>query len=311
MNIIFAGTPEFAAKSLWALLSSDHKVVAVYTQPDRPAGRGRQLHMSEVKTAALDAGIPCQQPTSLKDPQALDTLQQYQADLMVVVAYGLLLPASVLNSFPLGCINVHASLLPHWRGAAPIQRAIAAGDAQTGITLMQMDEGLDTGAMLSSRRIAITPDETGGTLHDKLADAGASLLLDTLPQIEQRTLAPIPQNHSNASYAHKLTKKEAQLDWEQPAQVLNQQIRAFNPWPVAYTQAGDTRIRIWGCAESAAPTTSPAGTIIGIDKSGITIATGSGTLTLTKLQLPGGKQLPCHALLNAPHEWLKLGFQLG
>lgn len=314
MKIIFAGTPAFAASCLESLLSNHHDVVAVYTQPDRPAGRGRKLQPSDVKRCALQASLPCEQPVSLKEPEALSTLQAYQADIMIVVAYGLLLPPDVLNSFKYGCINVHASMLPRWRGAAPIQRAIAAGDQTTGITIMQMDEGLDTGDMLSSEALAIDPEDTGSSLHDKLAALGAELLVKTLPSIANGTATPIKQDNSLACYAKKLTKQEAEIDWSLPAKTLLNLIRAFNSWPVAFTHINGDRIRVWSAVQSeqtAASADKQIGVVLSADKTGIHVKTGEGVLKLTELQWPGGKRLCTSELLNAKRDLLQPGTILG
>ncbi len=311
MNIIFAGTPHFAATHLATLLEKQFNVVAVYTQPDRPAGRGRSVQMSEVKQTALSANIPCYQPLSLKSEETVEQLRSHRADIMVVVAYGLILPESVLGSFTYGCINVHASLLPRWRGAAPIQRAIAAGDTETGITIMQMDAGLDTGDMLITRSTPISTETTGAHLHDTLADQGAKLLIEALTEMASGTLKAVPQDHSLATYADKLSKKEAEITWSKPAYDLHNLIRAFNSWPVAYTTIKNDRLRVWSSRIGKPETKNAPGEILSIDKSGIEIATGKGTLYLTELQLPGAKRLSCQALLNAHYAWLTPGFQLG
>lgn len=290
MRIIFAGTPDFAVPCLQALIDGPHDVIAVYSQPDRPAGRGRKLTPSPVKQCALDHGIAVYQPQSLKTAEAQTELAELKPDLMVVVAYGLILPATVLAIPTHGCINVHASLLPRWRGAAPIQRAILAGDAETGVTLMQMDAGLDTGPMLLERRTAITEEDTGGRLHDRLAALGAEVLhqgADLIAQGKQRLRA---QPANGITYAEKLSKAEARIDWQQPAAQVARQVRAFNPWPVAETQLSDKRIRLWLAHAEPGASGNP-GQILSADADALRVATGDGVLAITQLQWPGGKPL--------------------
>lgn len=302
LKIIFAGTPEFAATILEALLGSEHEVVAVYTQPDRPAGRGRKLTASSVKVLALEHKLPVVQPVSLRDEQAQQELAIWNADVMVVVAYGLMLPQVVLETPRLGCVNVHASLLPRWRGAAPIQRAILAGDSETGITIMQMDAGLDTGDMLHIAPCPISADDTAQTLHDKLAELGAEALLDTLDALTTGTCSPAAQDDSLTTYAEKLQKAEAQLDWHQPAALLTRQVRAFNPWPVAFTLLGNgdaKNLRIWMAEPVDLTASGEPGEVIAESRAGIDVTTGDGVLRLTKLQLPGGKPLSAEQFLNA------------
>jgi len=311
LRIIFAGTPEFAAASLAAVLDTEHEVVAVYTQPDRPAGRGRKLRPSPVKSLALEHGLPVYQPLSLKGNDEQQELAALNADLMIVVAYGLLLPQAVLDAPRLGCINVHASLLPRWRGAAPIHRALLAGDDTTGITIMQMDAGLDTGAMLSKAECPIEATDTSGTLHDRLAALGARTLTEALNPLAAGALTPEPQDDSLANYAHKLEKQEGQIDWQQPASEIARRIRGFNPWPVCFTALAGDNLRVWaGHADTTATEATP-GTIISADTSGVRVAAGNGSIYLTELQLPGGRPQAVRDLLNAHSARLAPGVQLG
>ncbi len=297
LNIVFAGTPEFAASALEALIHSPHRVVAVYTQPDRPAGRGRRLTPSAVKRLAQAHGLPVHQPVTLRDETVLRALRDHGADLMVVAAYGLILPPEALGATPLGAVNIHASLLPRWRGAAPIQRAILTGDRETGITLMQMDEGLDTGAILAQRAIPIGEHETAGELHDRLARLGAELLLEALPALAEGRLPPRPQDESQASYAAKLEKGEARLDWRLPAEALARRVRAFNPWPVAHTTLDGQPLRIWQARPL--PGTGEAGVILDAGREGITVGCGEGRLRLEEIQLPGKRRMAAADLANA------------
>lgn len=313
LRIVFAGTPEFAAESLKALLQQgEHEVVAVYTQPDRPAGRGRELKASPVKELALERRIPVYQPLSLKDPDAINELRALTPDLMIVAAYGLLLPQVVLDIPRLGCLNVHASLLPRWRGAAPIQRAILAGDRETGITIMQMDAGLDTGAMRYMERCPISPNDTGASLHDRLALLGGEALIAALDLLVAGELPSAPQTETDATYARKLSKEEARLDWNQPAAQLARAIHAYNPVPVAYTTLGDQVLRLWQGRALDDTTTAPPGMILSADRDGLRVAAGSGSvLLLDTLQLPGGKPLSVLQLLNARRDQLAPGQVLG
>ncbi len=309
LKVIFAGTPEFAASVLQAVLNSPHQVIACYTQPDRPAGRGRKLTPSPVKALALEQDIPVYQPLNFKQAEDVATLQALNADIMVVVAYGLILPQAVLDAPRLGCINVHASILPRWRGAAPIQRSIAAGDAESGVTIMQMDKGLDTGNMLLKVFTPIASDDTGGSLHDRLAELGAPALVETLALLADGGAHPEVQDPGLATYAHKLTKEEAKLDWNHSATELHNLIRAFNPWPVCHTTLDGETIRVWKAERQTGNAQTPPGTLLDVSKDGIVVATGDGLLRLIELQLPGGKCLPVAALLNSKADWLTPGKQ--
>jgi methionyl-tRNA formyltransferase len=301
LKIIFAGTPEFAATALEALLTTSHEVVAVYTQPDRPAGRGRKLQPSPVKRLALEQGIEVRQPEKLKDPTDQAELAALGADLMVVAAYGLLLPQAVLDAPRLGCINIHASLLPRWRGAAPIQRAILAGDEESGITIMQMEAGLDTGPMLHALKIPILLDDTGGSLHDRLAELGARALLESLNGIADGSLLPQPQDDGLATYAKKLGKQEALIDWTRTVAEIDRQIRAFNPWPVAQCKFQDNVMRIWQARplDSTTPDGAQPGQVLEAGKGGIDVATGAGVLRIIELQMPGKRAMSAADFLNA------------
>jgi methionyl-tRNA formyltransferase len=299
MRIIFAGTPDFAAETLKALLSTNHEICAVYTQPDRHSGRGRKLTASPVKQLALEHDIPVEQPLNFKEDEAKQILTNYQADLMIVVAYGLLLPPLVLDTPSLGCINIHASLLPRWRGAAPIQRAILAGDIETGVCIMQMEAGLDTGPVLSRASCPINIDDTAQTLHDRLAILGADTLLATLPNIVELQSKAQAQNDELTCYAPKLLKSEAEIDWQQSAEQLVRQIRAFNPWPVAQTNWQDRGFRIWSASLVNEKSSVAPGEIIIVNKDSIDIATGDGILRLEQIQLPGKRTMPVADFLNA------------
>jgi len=306
LKIIFAGTPEFSVPPLKALIDSPHDVVAVYTQPDRPAGRGRKLTPGPVKACALEYDIPVYQPEKLRQAEDQQPLIDLQADLMVVVAYGIILPKVILDAPRLGCFNIHASLLPRWRGAAPIQRSILAGDAETGITIMQMDVGLDTGDMLLKKTCPITDDDTGSSLHDRLSIMGAEALMEILPAIANGALQPEKQDDSLANYAEKLQKAEAIIDWAKSAREIKAQVNAFNAWPVAQTpidlkQDGTPQMmRIWQAqlTDRVVGNASP-GKVLHCDKQGIDVATGDGVLRLMKIQMPGKKPMDVPAFVNA------------
>jgi methionyl-tRNA formyltransferase len=301
LKIIFAGTPLFAATALEALLTTSHQLVAVYTQPDRPAGRGRKLQPSPVKQLALAHGIEVRQPQNLRDPEDQTALAMLEADLLVVVAYGLLLPQAVLDAPRLGCINIHASLLPRWRGAAPIQRAILAGDEESGVTIMQMEAGLDSGPMLHILKTPILLDDTGGSLHDRLAELGARALLESLDGIADGSLLAQAQDDAQVTYAKKLDKQEAMIDWTRTAAEIGRQVRAFNPWPVTQCDFQGQAMRIWQARpiEGEVTETVQPGLVLEAGKSGIDVATGSGILRISELQMPGKRAMSAADFLNA------------
>jgi len=310
MRIIFAGTPEFAAQHLQALLDAGRdEIVAVYTQPDRPAGRGQKLMPSPVKQLALQHGLPVYQPQTLRDPAAQAELAALQPELMVVVAYGLILPQAVLDTPRLGCINSHASLLPRWRGAAPIQRALQAGDAESGVTVMQMEAGLDTGPMLLKVSTAITAEDTGGSLHDRLATLGSRAVVEAVAKLAAGELRGEVQDDSLATYAHKLNKDEARLDWSRPAGELERLVRAFNPWPICHSTLNGEALKVH--AAQLGEGQGAPGSVLAADRSGLTVACGEGALRLTRLQLPGGKPLAFADLYNSRREQFAPGLVLG
>ncbi|MDN7140840.1 methionyl-tRNA formyltransferase [Pseudomonas sp. JQ170] len=309
MRIVFAGTPEFAAEHLKALIDSPYDVVAVYTQPDRPAGRGQKLMPSAVKQLAVDNGIPVLQPPTLRNAEAQAELAALKPDLMVVVAYGLILPQAVLDIPPLGCINSHASLLPRWRGAAPIQRAVEAGDSESGVTVMRMEAGLDTGPMLLKVTTPISATDTGGSLHDRLAEMGPPAVLQAVAGLAAGTLQGEVQDDSLATYAHKLNKDEARLDWSRPAVELERLIRAFNPWPICHSTLQGEAVKVLAATLSTGA--GQPGEILGASKDGLIVACGEQALCLTRLQLPGGKALNFSDLFNSRREKFATGTVLG
>ncbi|WP_319535814.1 methionyl-tRNA formyltransferase [uncultured Vibrio sp.] len=310
LRIVFAGTPDFAARHLAALLSSEHKVIAVYTQPDRPAGRGKKLTASPVKNIALEHDIPVYQPENFKSDQAKQALADLNADIMIVVAYGLLLPQTVLDTPKLGCINVHGSILPRWRGAAPIQRSIWAGDAETGVTIMQMDIGLDTGDMLKIATLPIEATDTSASMYEKLADLGPEALIDCLAAIAAGKAVPVKQDDELANYAKKLSKEEARINWSDDATHIERCVRAFNPWPMSHFEAAENSIKVWQSRVAEQTSDKPAGTIVQADKTGIYVATGNGVLVLEQLQVPGKKAMPVQDILNSRASWFEVGTQL-
>jgi methionyl-tRNA formyltransferase len=303
LRIVFAGTPGFSVPALQALHDAGHLIVAVYTQPDRPAGRGREVASSAVKQRALALGLDVEQPPTLKAPEAQQRLAAYAPDLMVVVAYGLILPQAVLDIPRLGCLNIHGSLLPRWRGAAPIQRAVLAGDSRTGISIMLMDAGLDTGPELLRRELSIGSRETGGELHDRLAPLGAEAIVEAVRGWATGSIQPMPQPAAGATYAAKIRKDEARIDWSQAAVAIDRQVRAFNPWPVAETRLADAQVRIWEArpvtAEFPAQPDALAGTVVQAAAGRIVVATGDGLLELLTLQFPGRKPLKARDILNS------------
>jgi len=298
LRIVYAGTPDFSVPALEALHAAGHEIVAVYTQPDRPAGRGQAVGAGPVKRCAQALGLPVEQPATLRSPEAVARLREHTADLMVVAAYGLILPPAVLELPRLGCWNIHASLLPRWRGAAPIHRALLAGDTETGITIMQMDAGLDTGPMLLKRPTAIGEREDGGTLHDRLAALGAAAIVAAIAEFQAGRLTPAPQPADGVTYASKIRKEEARIDWTAPARAIDRQVRAFNPWPVAETRWQDRQLRVWAAEPLRAASGEP-GQVVEANGAGIVVAAGEGALRLTRVQLAGRRAMTAAEFLNA------------
>jgi methionyl-tRNA formyltransferase len=310
LNIVFAGTPGFTCPSLDALNASRHHLSAIYTQPDRPAGRGRTLQPSAAKQWALAHDIPVLQPEHFKDQTTQETLKALKPDVLVVIAYGLILPPAILDIPRLGCINVHASLLPHWRGAAPIQYSILNGDTTTGVSIMQMDQGMDTGPVLNTASCPILPVTTAADLHDTLATLACEPLLRTLDELTLGTAHPLAQANQNATYAPKITKQDAIIDWNKPAIAIERLIAAFNPWPIARTQAGEHTLRIHKARATTTPCTAEPGCIMSLDTSGLMVATSDGLLCIETLQFPGGKILTVADWLNANKKTLYTGLVL-
>jgi methionyl-tRNA formyltransferase len=308
MRIVFAGTPAFARVALEGLLSAGHDVSLVLTQPDRPSGRGLQRRPSEVKVLAMERGLQVAQPATLRDDAAVQLLARQAASAMVVAAYGLILPPAVLALFPLGCINIHASLLPRWRGAAPIQRALLAGDAQTGVSIMRMEAGLDTGPVYLEEPIPIDPCDTALTLHDKLAALGSRLVVRVASELERGAISATPQGVDGVTYAAKIAKEEAALDWSASAGELDRKVRAFNPFPIASFRFGSETLRVWRARALAGPN-GPAGVVAAADDAGIVVQCGSGALRLEELQRPGGRRLPVREFRRGLE--IPVGAQLG
>ena len=304
LQIVFAGTPEFAVPTLETLVHSDHRVIAVYTQPDRPSGRGCKLHASPVKLMAESHNFPVFQPKTLRDVNEQQKLRDLKPDVMVVVAYGLILPEAVLSIPRFGCINIHPSLLPRWRGAAPIQRALESGDKETGMTIMQMDKGMDTGPILKQEEYLYRGDETAGELHDFFSYRGAQLLLEVLEECEKDLLQPLSQNNALATHAAKVEKEEAMIDWQQSAETIALKVRAFNSWPVAETLFDSKMLRIWEAVSVNERAKLPPGTLIRLEKEVLCVATGEGVLEIKSVQLPGKKQISAADFMHGYHEKL-------
>lgn len=307
LKILFAGTPDFAACHLQALIASEHQVIGVLTQPDRPAGRGNKLTPSPVKQLALTHGIPVYQPATLRKAENQQLIAELRPDILIVVAYGLILPEAVLSIPRYGCFNVHGSLLPRWRGAAPIQRAVWAGDTETGVTIMQMDAGLDTGDMLCKLSCPIRPDDTSASLYARLAELGPRALLQTLSLLVSQQLHPEKQDDSQATYAHKLTKEEARLNWQESAVKLERCIRAFNPWPVSFFMVDDQPVKVWQAEVLPHVADAQPGTIVTASREGIAVATAEGVLNILQLQPAGKKVMAAQDILNSRREWFKPG----
>ncbi|MBA2709041.1 MAG: methionyl-tRNA formyltransferase [Tatlockia sp.] len=310
MKIVFAGTPEFTLPCLNALVGSSHELLAVYTQPDRPAGRGQKLQFSAVKNWALARDLPIYQPLNFKSEEAIAELKALNPDILVVIAYGLILPDKVLSLPKLGCINVHASLLPRWRGASPIQQAILHGDNKTGITIMQMDTGMDTGDILAEVSCLINTEDTAASLHDRLSQLAAEPLLQTLNELVKGQSKPKKQDNSQVTYAPKIKKEDAAINWQKPAAEIDQQIRAFNPWPIAYTTINEELLRIHSAHVVNDSSNARAGTILSLDKNGLLAATGKEAIMIKKIQFPGGKAMLVADWLNAGRSQLKVNLVL-
>lgn len=299
MRVIFMGTPDFAVGTLKKLVDSEHQVLAVVTQPDKPKGRGKSMQFTPVKVAAIEAGIPVLQPVKVRDPQVVEELRTLQPDVIVVVAFGQIIPESILNMPKYGCVNVHASLLPMYRGAAPIQWAVINGDKTSGVTTMQMDRGLDTGDMLLKREVVLDPEETGGSLFDRLSEVGAELLIETLEKLEKGEIVPEKQpEFSPTPYASQMTKEMGKIDWSQDAEVIERLIRGLNPWPSAYTKLGDKTLKIWMARVEEEDREKAPGTVIRADKNGLMVQTGKGMLKIRELQLEGKKRMTTDAFLR-------------
>ena len=298
MRVIFMGTPDFSVGTLEALIQAGHQVVLTVTQPDKPKGRGGKMQFPPVKETALEHGIPVFQPRKVREPENIEELRKYQADVIVVVAFGQILPREILELTPYGCINVHASLLPSYRGAAPIQWAVINGETVSGVTTMQMDEGLDTGDMLLKTEVPLEPEETGGSLHDKLAAAGASLCVRTLKALEEGTVTPKKQGESPTAYASMLKKEMGEIRWEEPAISIERLIRGLNPWPSAYTGWQDKTMKIWEAEVLEEDSGQEPGTVVRVDKDGFLVQTGKGLLKVTALQIPGKKRMEADAFLR-------------
>lgn len=310
MNIVFAGTPPFAIPCLEKIYGSEHTITAVYTQPDRPAGRGRKMQASAVKMWAESHSLPIFQPTNFKDQNTINELAELAPDIMVVIAYGLILPKAVLDIPRIACINVHASILPQWRGASPIQHSILHGDKLSGVTIMQMDAGMDTGGIYTIATCAINENDTAGDLHDKISSISAKPLLETINKIEHEDLKPTPQDNNLATYAGKISKQDAAIDWSKTSVEIDQQIRAFNPWPIAHTRVGDLVVRIYKASIVLDKSSANPGTITAIDKKGITIATSKQSVCIESFQFPGGKAVSVANWLNANRGQLQVGMIL-
>ena len=310
LKIIFAGTPQFAIPTLERLLNSDHHICAVYTQPDRPAGRGQKLAVGPVKEFALKKGLPVYQLASLKDSAVQQPLQKLEADILVNVAYGLLLPQLVLTIPKFGCVNLHPSLLPRWRGAAPIQRAILSGDRVTGVTIIKMDIGLDTGDIYKQITLPISDQETSLSLAAKTATLGAEMMLEVLDAIATQTATTTPQDNQQSAYANKITKEEGRIDWHRSAVELERMVRAFNPWSVAYFSMGDNQVRTWEAKVKPSISNAEPGTIVYLDRNGIDVATADGILSLCKIQFPGGRPIDANDIVNARPNLFTVGSRI-